>query len=453
MDLSYRHLSNLDKQFVWHPFTQMQDYVSSNPVIIERGEGIKLIDVEGREYYDGVSSIWLNVHGHRVPNIDEAIRDQLSRIAHSTLLGSANVPSILLAEQLARITPDRLTKVFYSDSGSEAVEIGLKIAYQYWRLMGRPNRKRFIAMTDAYHGDTLGATSVGGIELFHGIYNDLLFDALRVPYPNIYRFDGSAEDCSNHCLEKLERVLELKNEEIAGLIVEPIVQGASGIIVMPNEFLTKVETLCRQYNVLLLADEVATGFGRTGRMFACNHENVQPDIMMIGKGLTGGYLPLAATLTTDNVYKAFLGEYDERKTFFHGHSYTGNQLCCAAALANLDLFKKADLVNAVDMKCKKLIPLLNGLYQYSHVGDVRNKGFMIGIELVRDKESKAAYSWEERMGIRVCDRSRELGMIIRPLGNVVVFMPPLVSTEDELREMITILGQAIQDVTDEGVHE
>ncbi len=444
---SYQELAAKDKAYVWHPFTQMRDYCASDPIIIERAEGLKLIDVNGRSYYDGVSSIWLNVHGHQVAEIDQAIRDQLSKVAHSTLLGLGNVPSILLAEKLVELTPSSLRKVFYSDSGSEAVEIGLKIAYQYWRLKGENKRKYFVNMVNAYHGDTIGSTSVGGMDLFHGIYRDLLFETYQIPYPNPYRFDGSTAECSNYCRSKLVELLEDKHDEIAGLIIEPLVQGAAGLIMMPDGFLTDVAGLCQKYGILLLADEIATGFGRTGRMFACDHEDTTPDIMMIGKGLTGGYLPVAATLTSDTVYEAFLGEYEEQKTFFHGHSYTGNQLGCAAALANIELFQESNIVARVTESSRAISPLIMALSELEQVGDVRMKGLMIGVELVQDKSSKTPYPWEAKTGIRVCDRARELGMIIRPLGNVVVFMPPLTSAKSDLEAMVKILKQAIIDVT------
>ena len=445
-DYDGAELAAKDKRYIWHPFTQMQDYVRSDPVIVARGDGRKLIDCEGRAYYDGVSSLWVNVHGHRVPEIDAAIREQLDRVAHSTLLGQANVPSILLAEKLVAASPAGLERVFYSDSGSEAVEIGLKMAYMYWRLVGEPGRKYFVKMSEAYHGDTIGSVSVGGIDLFHATFSDLLFSTIEVPYPHPYRFAGTPGACAEHCAAALEEVLATRHREIIGLILEPLVQGAAGMIVMPEGFLARVETLCRQYGVLFLTDEVATGFGRTGKMFACDHEEVRPDILMAAKGLTGGYLPLAATLTTATIYDAFLGEYEEQKTFFHGHSYTGNQLGCAAALANLELFEKEDLVRQAACRGEALMVALKELEALPHVGELRGKGMMFGIELVRDKATKEPFAMGERIGVRVCQRCRELGMLLRPLGNVVVFMPPLASSETELAEMTTILKQALADV-------
>ncbi len=445
-DYSYDELAQKDKQFVWHPFTQMQDYMAGDPMIIERGEGIKLIDVDGKEYWDSISSLWVNVHGHQVPEIDAAIKAQLDQVAHSTMLGHASVPAILLAEKLVQLTPASLQKVFYSDSGSEAVEIGLKIAYQYWRLKGE-ERRTFITMNDAYHGDTVGSVSVGGMDLFHDIYRDLLFPTLSVPYPHPFRYEGSLDECIRHCLRKLKDVLLKHQGEVIGIIVEPMVQGAAGMIMMPDGFMRAMADLAKQAGVLLLTDEVATGFGRTGRLFACEHEQVEPDILMTAKGLTGGYLPVAATLTTDAIYETFLGDYRDKKTFFHGHSYTGNQLGCAAALANINLFEKTDLIANVAEKTKALHKLLQPIAALPHVGDVRQKGFMVGIELMRDPLTMTDYAWDEQIGAKVGQRCRELGMLSRPLGNVVVFMPPLTSTEDELATMLRILQQAIEDVT------
>ncbi|MEH7463252.1 adenosylmethionine--8-amino-7-oxononanoate transaminase [Bacillus thuringiensis] len=447
---TYEELAQKNKDYVWHPFTQMKDYLEDDPVIIERGEGRKLYDVNGKGYWDGVSSIWLNVHGHHVQELDDAIREQLNKVAHSTLLGIANVPSILLAEKIIEIVPNGLKKVFYSDSGATSVEIAIKMAFQYWQHKGKANKKKFITMKEAYHGDTIGAVSVGAIDMFHQVYSTLLFDTLKVPYPYTYRspYGEDQQMIVKKHLEEMEDLLRNNHEEVAAVIVEPLVQGASGIITMPDGYLKGLRELCTAYNVLLITDEVATGFGRTGKMFACEHEGITPDILTAGKGLTGGYLPVAITVTTDEIYRAFLGDYEEQKTFFHGHSYTGNPLGCAVALANLKLFETTNLIEAVSHKAEYIAKRLEVLQGFKHVGDIRQRGFMIGIELVQNKETKEAYSWQERVGVKVCKRARDLGMILRPLGNVVVFMPPLASTIVELEDMIAILQQAIQEVTE-----
>ncbi|WP_078408495.1 adenosylmethionine--8-amino-7-oxononanoate transaminase [Priestia abyssalis] len=447
---TYEEMAAKNKEYVWHPFTQMKQYIEDNPVIITHGKGRKLFDMQGKSYWDGVSSIWLNVHGHCVEEINEAIRDQLNLVAHSTLLGMANVPSVLLAEKLVKLMPKGLKKVFYSDAGATSVEIAIKMAYQYWQHKGKPEKQHFITMKEAYHGDTIGAVSVGAIDLFHETYRSLLFPSIKISYPFIYRspYGEDRDTIVQKHLEELEKTLNTRGHEIAALIVEPIVQGASGIIVMPEGYLRGVRDLCTKYDVLMIADEVATGFGRTGKMFACEHEDVTPDILTAGKGITGGYLPVAITVTTDEVYNAFLGEYEEQKTFFHGHSYTGNPLGCAAALANLELFEKTSLVDEVARKSIYLEKRLKEFYELKHVGDVRQKGFMAGIELVKDKETKEPFEWKERVGVLVCRRTRELGMLLRPLGNVVVFMPPLASTIEELDEMLSILRQAIYDITE-----
>ncbi|MEK8132062.1 adenosylmethionine--8-amino-7-oxononanoate transaminase [Paenibacillus filicis] len=441
----------MNKEHLWHPFTQMKDYNNSDPLIIERGEGIMLYDVQGRAYYDGFSSVWLNVHGHNVPELNQAITEQLGRVAHSTLLGMANVPAIELAEKLVGITPAGLNKVFYSDSGATGVEIAIKMAFQYWHNKGIRGKTKFITMNQAYHGDTVGAVSVGAIPLYHDVFRPMLFPSHVIPYPYSYRHVGGEAKATEDTLTALRHLLETRADEIAALIVEPIVQGASGIIVMPPGCLSQMAKLCRKYGVLLIADEVATGFGRTGAMFACDLEDVSPDLMVIGKGLTGGYLPVAATLATDEVYEAFYADYQEQKTFFHGHSYTGNQLGCAVALASLKLFEERNLVEGVKAKASFVEQKLAALKDRPHVGEIRQKGLMIGIELVRDKTSRETYDWAERIGVRTSLRARELGMLTRPLGNVIVFIPPLVSTEAELDAMTDILEQSILHVTEGGL--
>ncbi|WP_027339056.1 adenosylmethionine--8-amino-7-oxononanoate transaminase [Halonatronum saccharophilum] len=441
-----------DKRYLWHPFTQMKEWVEDcEQIIIERGEGIKLWDTQGREYYDGVSSIWLNVHGHRKKELDDALKEQIDKVAHSTMLGLSNVPAIELAEKLVEITPEGLNKVFYSDSGSTAVEIGLKMAFQYWQQLdeGVGPKDKFITLENAYHGDTVGSVSVGGIDLFHKVYNPLLFKTYQAPSPYCYRcsFGEEEGDCSFSCIKKLEEIMDENSHRIAALVIEPLVQGAGGMITAPEGYLAKARDLCDKYNILMIADEVAVGFGRTGNLFACEGEGVVPDIMAIAKGITGGYLPLSATLTTDKVYKAFYDDYKTQKTFFHGHSYTGNPLACAVAIENIDLFERQDIIGGVKKKTELIESKLERFKEITHIGDVRQKGLMVGIEIVKDKKTKKEYPWEEKMGVKVCMRARELGMIIRPLGNVVVFMPPLVSKEEELVEMMEILYQAIIDVT------
>ncbi len=449
-----RKIEQLDKRFIWHPFTQMSDWEREPQIVIERGRGSYLIDVRGNRYIDGVSSLWVNVHGHRKKEIDKAVSDQLKKIAHSTMLGLSNVPAAELAEKLVGIAPPGLTRVFYSDSGSTAVEIALKIAFQYWQQKAPEFRSktRFISLKEAYHGDTIGSVSVGGIDLFHKIYKPLLFDSIKIESPFCYRcgLGLSQPECNMVCLRKAEEVISAHAHETAALIIEPVVQGAAGMIVHPPGFLRGIRDLCTKYNILMIADEVATGFGRTGRMFACEYEGVSPDMMAVAKGITGGYLPLAATLATEEIYRGFLGEYRELRTFFHGHTYTGNPLACAAALANIALFEKEKTLQRLQPKIEALQAELERFTELKHVGDIRHKGFMVGIELVRDKQTKEPYPIEEKTGIRVIQECRRHGLIIRPLGNVIVLMPPLAISMRDLKLMTDIVFRAIRKIT-EGV--
>lgn len=443
-------LADKDKRFVWHPFTQMQDWTAGEPLIIERAEGNYLIDVDGHRYLDGVSSLWVTVHGHRRKEVDDAVRAQLDRVAHSTLLGLANIPSIELAERLVALAPPGLAKVFYSDSGSTAVEVALKMAYQYWQHRGRPEKRRFLALSDAYHGDTLGAVSVGGIDLFHRLFKPLLFDVLRVPTPYWYR-NAEAPDpvsCRDLCLRALEQLLEQRAHEIAAFVIEPLVQGAAGMITHPHGYLSEAARLCRSHDVLLICDEVATGFGRTGSLFACSQEEVAPDLLCLAKGLTAGYLPLAATLASDEIYRAYLGNYAEFKTFFHGHTYTGNPLACAAALANLALFESERVLDRVTRLSEILATeLASQVTPLAHVGQVRQRGLMVGIELVRDRQTKEPYPADLALGARVCSAVRRHGVILRPLGPVIVLMPPLSITPEEIHHLVDATRQAILEET------
>ena len=452
-----RRLEELDKRYIWHPFTQMKEWLEEIPIIISEGRECFIKDIYGRWYLDGVSSLWVNIHGHRKKEIDEAIRKQLDNIAHSTLLGLSNVPAIRLAEKLIQILnssfilhPSSLSKVFYSDNGSTAVEVALKIAFQYWRHKGIEGRNTFVSLNNAYHGDTIGAVSVGGIDIFHKAFGPLLFKTYKAPSPYCYRCELGKEfsDCGFACLAKIDEIFETHSYEIAALIIEPLIQAAGGMITSPPDYLKGVRELCTKYNILMIADEVATGFGRTGRMFACEHEDVVPDIICLSKGITGGYMPLAVTLCTDEIYNAFLGEFKDLKTFFHGHSYTGNPLSCAAALTCLDIFEKEEVLKNLKEKIEILELWLKDTLNLSHVGDVRNAGMMVGVELVRDKKTKEPYDWAEKIGWRVAYRARENGVFIRPLGNVIVIMPPLAISEQNLNQLLKVIKEAIVAVTE-----
>lgn len=441
-----------DKKYVWHPFTQMYDWVKEEPVIIRSARGCFLKDTKGRVYIDGVSSLWVNVHGHRKRELDEALVKQIRKVAHSTLLGLGSVPSIELAEELIRITPAGLSRVFYSDDGSTAVEVALKLAYQYWHNRGgRYKRKRlFVRFANGYHGDTIGAVSVGGIDLFHEIYRPLLFPTLTAPSLYCYRceFGRERSSCSSDCLRALETMILKYRNEIAALIIEPLVQAAGGMIVAPPGHLRRIEELCRENSILFIADEVAVGFGRTGKMFACEHEGVSPDILAVGKGISGGYLPLAATVTTEKIYDAFRAPSRLRKTFYHGHSYTGNALACSVALANLKLFRKEKVLEHLQSKIELLGRMLERFRNLKHVGDVRQKGFMAGIELVRSKRTGKPYSSTTRMGHRVCMMARRYGLLIRPLGDVIVTLPPLSISKKLLTRMLDIIYRCVKEETE-----
>ena len=447
-----RTLAQKDKKYIWHPFTQMKDYEKSSPLVIEKGRGSYLYDIQGNRYIDGVSSLWVTVHGHRKKKIDDAIISQVKKISHSTLLGISNVPAAELAEKLVKITPKGLSKVFYSDNGSTSVEIALKIAYQYWQQKSAKTKtkKKFVSLVNAYHGDTLGSVSVGGIDLFHQVYSPLLFKTFKADSPYCYRCPVKKDwpGCSLACLDSLEKILKKHSREIAAMIIEPMVQGAAGMITFPKGYLKKVRQLCTRHNVLLIADEVAVGFGRTGKMFACEHEKVNPDLLAIAKGITGGTLPLAATLASDEIYNAFLGEPEDLKTFFHGHTYTGNPVACAAAIANLEVFEEEKVLLSLKKKIRLLTKQLKSFETLSHVGDIRQSGFMVGIELVADPKTKKSFEVKERIGHRVILEARKRGVVIRPLGDVIVLMPPLSISEKELNTLCDVTFESIKKVTE-----
>jgi adenosylmethionine---8-amino-7-oxononanoate aminotransferase len=415
--------ARLDHDHLWHPFTQQRDWVEEEPLMIDRAEGVELIDTDGRRYLDGVSSLWCNVHGHRHPAIDEAVREQLDRVAHSTMLGLSHPGAAELAARLIEVAPPGLSRVFYSDSGSTAVEVALKMAFQYWQHRGGQHVRRasFICLEDAYHGDTIGSVSVGGMELFHSAFGPLLFEAHHAPPGDI---------------EAMERLISRREEEVAAVVIEPLVQGAAGMITHPPGYLRAVRRLCDRHGLLLICDEVATGFGRTGTMFACEQEGVSPDLLCVAKGLTGGYMPLAATLATERIYEAFLGSYSEFKTFFHGHTYTGNPLACAAALASLEVFRRERTLVRLQPKIRLLSESLAEVEEMNEVSEVRQCGLMVGIDL-------GEHDPELRLGHRVALQARKRGVIVRPLGDVIVLMPPLAISKQDLRRLVDVVAESI----------
>ena len=447
-------LAAWDKRYLWHPFTQMQDWLTEDVVIIERGEGCYLIDTAGNRYIDGTASMWTNVHGHNHPELNTALKTQLDEIAHTTLLGYSNIPAIQLAQKLVEITPVGLNKVFYSDNGSTAVEVALKMAYQYWQHKGEPHRKLFLHFDNAYHGDTIGAMSVGGIDSFHTTFDSLLFKGIRVSAPETYRSARYTDTSGNNAavktrwLDAVEAALSENAGQVAGIILEPLIQGAGGMLVAPKGFLKALAVLAKRWETLLIVDEVMTGFGRTGKMWACEHENVTPDILCTAKGLAAGYLPLAATLTTDDIYNAFLGEYEDLKTFFHGHTFTGNPLACAVALENIAIFERENLISQLQPTIEHFGNRLQEFYRLPHVGDVRVCGLAAGIELMKNPDAHTPYPFEEKVGIRVCKEALAHGAMLRPLVNTIVLMPPLQITISALDGLLDIVYSSIAVITE-----
>lgn len=444
-----RQLEAWDREHVWHAFTQMAEHV---PFLIQSAHGCTLVDMNGREYLDGVSSLWCNIHGHRHPRLDAAIRGQLDEVAHVTLLGMAHPTTVKLARRLAELAPE-LPHVFFSDSGASAVEVALKMAFQYWQQceQPQPRKTKFLAFENAYHGDTLGSVSVGGVARFHAMFRPLLFDVIRLPAPDAYRLPTgvTAEAACEHYLEQVERAIAEHHHELAAVVIEPLMQAAAGMLMHPSGFLAGVREITRRHGVLLIADEVAVGMGRTGTIFACEQEQVVPDLLCLAKGLTGGYLPLAATMASDEIWRAFLGKYEDSTTFFHGHTYGGNPLGAAVALATLDVFEEEQTLAAMQAKVQRLAEHLSRIADHPHVGNVRQRGLMAGIEMVKDKASKEPYPWSEQRGIIACREALKLGVWLRPLGNVVVILPPLAISLDELDRICFAAEKGIHSATED----
>ena len=452
MTTYHDELKQLDHAYLWHPFTQMQEWMGEEPCIISRGDGNYLVDVHGRKYLDGVSSLWCNVHGHRKKELDDAIRKQLEKIAHSTLLGLSHVSGIQLAQKLVEIAPKGLKRVFYSDSGATAVEIALKMAVQYWQLKGESKRTRIASLAESYHGDTVGSMSLGYSETFHRFHKSLLFPVLRITPPHVFRYFQRLNETAalDAAIQEAEQKLDENKSTLAALVMEPLMQGAAGMWAQPVGYLRTLSDICRRHGILFVLDEVATGFGRTGKMFASEHAGVTPDILCLAKGITGGYLPLAATLSTEEIFSAFLGEYNEYKTFFHGHTYTGNPLGCAVAIANLDLFKQESLLEKMQPRIAYLARRLReDFLPLAHVSDARQWGYMIGIELVQDKANRKNYAPEQRIGHKVIFEARKRSVMIRPLGDIIILMPPLGIGDGELATLLDVTCDCIRRVTED----
>jgi len=447
-DSSIDQLKLWDSEHVWHAFTQMANY---EPLVIDSAIGCVLTDIQGNTYIDAVSSLWCNVHGHQHPVINAAIRKQLEQVAHVTSLGMSNPTTIQLAKRLVDITPAGLNHLFFSGDGSSSVEVALKMAFQYWQQRSdpQPNKTKYIALDSAYHGDSLGSVSVGGVQRFHEMFKPLLFDVLRIDSPNTYRLPADVaqpQDATQYYLNQLESLLHQHHANIAAMIIEPVVQGAAGMIMQPPGYLAGVRQLTQKHDVLLIADEVAVGFGRTGAMFACNHENIQPDLMCLAKGLTGGYITMAATLATTEIWNAFLG--DSARTFYHGHTYGGNPLAAAAAIANLDIFESEQAMVNVHQRSAQLDNLLKPLADHPHVGDIRQRGLIVAIELVADKDSKTPFANLGATGTAVCKAALEQGVWLRPLRDTIVIMPPLSISATEITKIVAAVEHALHQVLD-----
>ena len=442
----------LDRQHVWHPCTQQKDHEDLPPIPIARGEGVWLIDVEGRRYIDGVSSWWVNLFGHNHPRLNRALQEQTGRIAHHLFAGFTHQPAVELASRLCALAPPGLNKVFFADNGSAAVEVALKMSFQYWQQSGRPEKTRFVSISEAYHGETLGALSVGGCDLYRDVYRPILLEGFQAQGPDCFRcpYGLHRESCGAECFEHLERIVSEHHERIAAVIIEPLVQGAAGMRIYPPLYLRKLRELCNRHQVHYIADEIAVGFGRTGRLFANEHAGVAPDLLCLSKGITGGYLPLAVTMATDKIYQAFYADHAEMKAFLHSHSYTGNPLACALAVEVLNIFAEERILQNLAPGMARLDRWRERFEALPQVGEFRRCGLVAAVELVRRKEGKAPFPRQQRRGREVYRRALGKGAVLRPLGDVVYFMPPLTIADDELERLLEIAYESIVETTASG---
>lgn len=439
------HWMQRDLAVVWHPCTQMKDHESMPLIPIRRGDGIWLEDYSGKRYLDAVSSWWTNIFGHCNPRINERIKQQVDQLEHVMLAGFTHAPVVELSERLLQLCPKGLTRVFYADNGSAGIEVALKMSHHYWRNIGQPHKKRFATISNGYHGETLGTMAVSDVALYTQTYEALLMDCIKVPSPDCYyREHGQSwEDYSVQMFAPMQQMLEQHHHELAAVILEPLVQGAGGMRMYHPVYLSLLRKACDEFGVHLIVDEIAMGFGRTGSMFACEQAQITPDFMVLSKALTGGYLPLAAVLTTEQVYQAFYADYASMKAFLHSHTYTANPLACAAALASLDIFAEDDVIVRNQLLAREMGKATAHLVDHPHVAEVRQTGMVLAIEMVQDKASKTPFPWQERRGLRVYEHALEQGALLRPLGNVVYFIPPYIITPEQIHWLAEVATAGI----------
>lgn len=450
--MNYQDIVHDDRQYVWHPCTQEKDHEALPPIPIERGEGVYLIDKTGKRYIDGVSSWWVNLFGHNHPRLNRALTEQAGRIAHHIFAGFTHEPAVELARRLCALTPGNLSKVFFADNGSAAVEVALKMSFQYWQQCGKPDKTRFVSLTEAYHGETVGALSVGGCDLYRQVYQPMLMDTFQAQGPDCFRcsYGLHRDNCEAPCFEHLEKLVTEHQEEIAAVIIEPLIQGAAGMRIYPPIYLRKLRRLCDVCGVHYIADEIAVGFGRTGKMFANEHAGVAPDLMCLSKGITGGYMPLSVTLATEEIYQAFYDDYQTLKAFLHSHSYTGNVLACALAVEVLNIFDEEQILANLAPKMALMDCYAARFEALPQVGEFRRCGMVAAVEMVADKQLRTPYPWQERRGYQVYQQALKQGALLRPLGNVVYFMPPLTIAEPVLEELLEIALKSIVEVVNQG---
>ena len=437
-----------DLNYIWHPCSQMKDYEELPPMVIERGEGVFLYDTEGNKYLDAVSSWWVNLFGHSNKRINKAISCQVEELEHVIFANFSHKPAIELAERLVQITPDRLKKVFFADNGSSSVEIALKLSYQYYQQIGKPRKQKFAALTSSYHGETLGALSVGDIGAYKEVFNPLLLNTFQIQGPDCYRckYDQSRKECDAQCFENMEKAIKEHHQELASIIIEPMVQGAGGMKLYSPVYLQKMRKLCDEYDIMMIADEIAMGFGRTGKMFACEHANISPDLMTLSKGITAGYVPMSVVLMSDKIYNAFYDDYTKTNSFLHSHSYTGNPIACAVACETLNIFEDEDILEQNKAKSALIKEKMEEyLLDIPYVGDLRHIGMIGAVEIVKDRESKESFDWKERVAYQIYKIALQHGVLLRPVGNIIYFMPPYVISEDEIDFMIKTARTAIKE--------